>query len=110
MTVDDIQRVAPAYLKPDRLSVVLVGNASVFATQLKGVGFGSFETIELADLDLMTANLKRAGARADAGVRGAGWAGSSGLAGRVNYHQAPLGSRPATEPSADARANAMALV
>src|SRR5207249_1541550 len=30
VTVDDIQRVARAYLKPDRLSVVLVGNASVF--------------------------------------------------------------------------------
>ena len=29
------------YLKPDRLSVVLVGNAAAFAPQLKGVGFRS---------------------------------------------------------------------
>jgi len=33
VTVDDIQRVARTYLKPDRLSIVLVGNAQAFATQ-----------------------------------------------------------------------------
>ena len=31
VTVDDIQRVARVYLRPDRLSVVLVGNAAAFA-------------------------------------------------------------------------------
>ena len=45
VTVDDIERVARFYLKPDAVSVVLVGNASAFVPQLRGVGFGRFETI-----------------------------------------------------------------
>ena len=59
VTVDDIQRVARAFLRPDRLSVVLVGNAAAFEGQLRGVGFATYETVELADLDLMAASLKR---------------------------------------------------
>ena len=39
ITADDIQRVARQYLRPDRLSVVLVGNAAAFTDKLKGVGF-----------------------------------------------------------------------
>ena len=35
--------------KPDRLSVVLVGNAAAFTDQLKGIGFGSFETVEIGE-------------------------------------------------------------
>ena len=46
VTVDDIERVARFYLRPDRLSIVLVGNAAAFASQLRGVGFGTFETVE----------------------------------------------------------------
>jgi zinc protease len=61
ITVDDIERVARFYLKPDAVSVVLVGNASVFAPQLRGVGFGRYETIPVEDLDLLTADFKRAG-------------------------------------------------
>ena len=57
--MDDIQRVARQYLKPDRLSVVLVGNAQGFIGQLKGVGFGSFEVINLSDLDLTSADFRR---------------------------------------------------
>jgi len=64
VTVDDIQRVAREFLRPDRLSVVLVGNAKAFVSQLGGVGFGQFETVELADLDLTTATFKRSGTRA----------------------------------------------
>ncbi len=71
VTVDDIERVARFYLKPDAVSVVLVGNASVFASQLRGVGFGRYETISVDDLDLLTTDFKKGGAagrigRADA--------------------------------------------
>jgi len=61
ITPDDIQRVAREYLRPDRLSIVLVGDASVFAKQLAGVGFDQFERIPLSDLDLGSADLKRRG-------------------------------------------------
>ena len=54
---DDIQRVAREYLQPDRLSIVLVGDASVFAKQLPASGFDQFERIPLADLDLGSADL-----------------------------------------------------
>jgi zinc protease len=60
VTPDDIQRVAREYLRPDRLSIVLVGDASVFAKQLAGVGFEDFERIPLAELDLGSAELRRA--------------------------------------------------
>ncbi|OFW12233.1 MAG: hypothetical protein A3F69_01305 [Acidobacteria bacterium RIFCSPLOWO2_12_FULL_66_10] len=66
VTVDDIQRVARAYLRPDRLSVALVGNAAAFAPQLRAAGFATFETVELGDLDLTAANFKRGRERADA--------------------------------------------
>jgi zinc protease len=62
ITPDDIQRVAREYLKPDRLSIVLVGDASVFAKQLSGIGFDQFERIPLVNLDLGSADLKRHGA------------------------------------------------
>jgi zinc protease len=76
VTVDDIQRVAREFLRPDRLSVVLVGNAAAFASQLRGVGFGTYETVELPELDLMSASLKRTGSR----VGRAGEAGGAGAA------------------------------
>ncbi len=66
VTVDDIQRVAQKYLRPDQLSVVLVGNAAGFADQLKGVGFGSFETVDIQNLDLTAPDFKRAPRRAGA--------------------------------------------
>jgi zinc protease len=58
ITAEDIQRVAREYLRPDRLSIVLVGDASVFAKQLAGVGFEQYERISLADLDLLSPDLK----------------------------------------------------
>jgi hypothetical protein len=58
ITVDDIQRVAQQYLRPDRLSIVLVGDASVFAKDLAGVGFDQVERIPLAELDLSSPDLR----------------------------------------------------
>src|SRR5581483_12159064 len=55
------QRVARAYLRPDRLSVVLVGNASAFGSALKGVGFNTYETVEIGKLDLTAADFKGPG-------------------------------------------------
>jgi zinc protease len=64
VTPDDIQRVAREYLRPDRLSIVLVGDASVFAKQLAGVGFEEFERIPLSELDLGYPQLRRTAAPA----------------------------------------------
>ena len=56
---DDVQRVAQRYVMPDRLSVVLVGNAAAFASQLKGIGFPDFEVIPIEDVDLTSVSLRR---------------------------------------------------
>lgn len=66
VTPDDVQRVARAYVKPDRLSIVLVGNASGFMSQLKGLGFSDYEVIPIDQLDLTSVTLKREGRRAAA--------------------------------------------
>jgi zinc protease len=58
VTPDDIQRVAQEILRPDRLSIVLVGNASAFVQQLRAVGFTDFEVIPIDELDLMSAGLR----------------------------------------------------
>jgi zinc protease len=59
ITVDDIQRVTRAFLRPDRLSIVLVGQASAFADQLQKIGFKKFEVVPLANLDLTAADFQR---------------------------------------------------
>ncbi|HXT29509.1 MAG TPA: hypothetical protein VN716_09525, partial [Vicinamibacterales bacterium] len=59
VTVDEVQRVARSYLHPDRLTVVLVGDASGFLKQLPGAGFDKFEVIPLGDLDLSSPDLRR---------------------------------------------------
>ncbi len=112
VTPDDIQRVAKLYLRPDRLSVVLVGNAKAFASQLGAVGFGAFETVDLPDLDLTSVNFKRSGSRAALGPESGAWtAGAKPLApSPVAYRQAPIASRPSDEPSAGEKAKAMALL
>ena len=59
VTPDDIQRVARQYVKSDRLTMVLVGNARGFASQLTELGFIGFEVIPVDQLDLMSSTLKR---------------------------------------------------
>jgi predicted Zn-dependent peptidase len=56
---EDIQRVARSFLRPDRLSVVLVGRADQFVSTLQGVGFGDFERIPIDELDILSADLKK---------------------------------------------------
>jgi zinc protease len=58
VTPDDILRVARFYVRPDRLSIVLVGNATEFVPQLRRVGFSDFEVIPIEELDLMSASLR----------------------------------------------------
>jgi zinc protease len=59
VTVDDVQRVARSYLHPDKLTIVLVGDASAFVKQLPGAGFDKFEVIPASELDLSSADLRR---------------------------------------------------
>jgi zinc protease len=60
VTVEDIQRVARLYLKPGRLSIALVGDASLVADQLRRVGFSEFEVIPIDRLDLTAVDFTRA--------------------------------------------------
>ena len=59
VTPDDIQRVAKQYIRPDRLSIVLVGNAAAFTPQLRGLGFTEMDIIPIAQLDLMSPTLRK---------------------------------------------------
>jgi len=59
VTVDEIQHVANTYLQPQRLSIVLVGEASAFVGDLRGAGFDNVEVLSIDELDLSNANLRR---------------------------------------------------
>jgi zinc protease len=56
----DVQRVARTWLKPDQLSIVLVGDAADFIPQLRAMGFAEYERIPIAELDLDSPTLRRA--------------------------------------------------
>jgi len=60
---DEVQRVARTFLHPDRLAVVLVGDADKFVKDLRGVGFGEFERIPIDQVDLLAADLRKGGSR-----------------------------------------------
>lgn len=55
----DIQRVAKQFLFPERLSIVLVGDANTFVGQLKAAGIESFERIPVNELDLSAPTLRK---------------------------------------------------
>jgi zinc protease len=59
ITPDEVERVAARYVHPDRLSIVLVGNAAGFVGQLRGLGFDRYEVVDLGDLDVSAADLRR---------------------------------------------------
>jgi zinc protease len=109
ITPDDIQRVAQAYLKPDRLSVVLVGNAKAFVPQLRDLGLTDVEVIPIEQLDLMSASLKReTGLRVSFEPFGAFWSfepfgreKAAYLAQQVN----PRAGQNPNEPSVPNRSN-----
>jgi zinc protease len=69
VSVEDVQRAARTYLHPDRLTIVLVGDASAFVKQLAGAGFDRFEVISAADLDLSSPDLKRKGTPGRGGLQ-----------------------------------------
>jgi len=88
---DDIERSARSFLKPDRLSVVLVGNAAAFTSQLRGVGFGTYEVVDIDQLDLLAADFKSAGS----GRPGGGARPTTTTGARPRYAQT---NAPATRP------------
>jgi hypothetical protein len=100
ITPDDVQRVARQYIKPDRLSIVLVGNARAFVPQLQSVGFTDYEVIPIEQLDLMSATLKREQPRA-AASRSLGPFGSFERFGvsKVAYSSAQVNPRAGAPPS-----------
>jgi len=57
--VDALESASIRYLRPERLSVVLVGNAAAFLGQLRGVGFGKYEIVKLEELDVMAADFRQ---------------------------------------------------
>jgi zinc protease len=108
VTPDDIQRVAKQYVRPDRLSIVLVGDASSFVPQLRKVGFSDVEVIPINELDLMSATLRRDAPRAKV-TEPSGPLGSFGFirAGQTAYTTTQVNPRPstgdvATDPNAAA--------
>lgn len=59
---DVVQRIARQYFHPDRLAVVLVGNADAFVKDLAGVGFPEYERIPIEQVDLLSSDFWRGGA------------------------------------------------
>jgi zinc protease len=98
VTPDDIERAARTYLRPDRLAVVLVGNAQAFVQQLKGLGFTNYEVIEMNNLDLMAADFKRGGTRREVGGGGGRPVGPATLGGVSPGYLRPDTQAPAIAP------------
>jgi zinc protease len=78
ITVEDLQSVARQYVKPDRLAIVLVGDATKFVGQLKAQGFNDFERIPIEQLDLTSPTLRKNGSTGSTGSLGSAGSGTSG--------------------------------
>ena len=111
VTPDDIQRVARQYVRPDRLSIVLVGNAAAFVPQLRKVGFTEIDVIPIEELDLMSATLRREKLRAESPMHGPLEPSLLRVPVRAAYMATPamsnLGSSAQTAGPKDARAEAL---
>lgn len=108
---DDIERVARYYLKPDRLAIVLVGNAAAFTSQLKGLGFTTFDIVEMDDLDVMAADFRRARTHAEsAGFALPGGAPAQAALRPVAYQATAAQGAGQTRATADENARARAML
>jgi hypothetical protein len=104
VTPDDIQRVARQYVRPDRLSIVLVGNARAFGSQLIEMGFGGYEVISADQLDLMSPSLKRERPQPSQRRGAVGPVDDSANPRgphRTAYTQSEVNPRAASDPAAD---------
>ena len=99
VTPEDIQRVARQYVRTDRLSIVLVGNARAFASQLVELGLGGYEVIPLNQLDLMSPTLKKEAPRR-VETAPAGAPQPSNALGRLEYTRTQVNPRPAAPAQA----------
>jgi zinc protease len=102
VTPDDVQRAARTYVHPDRLAVVLVGNATAFVPQLKGLGFDEYEVIPFDEVDLMAASLRRepkTGAQFDEGFAARAMGGGSHLRDAALAAYAPQAAQSARTDS-----------
>jgi len=59
VTPATVQRVSRQLLKPDQLTIVLVGDAATFVNQLRSMGFTEHERIPISQLDLDSPTLRR---------------------------------------------------
>jgi zinc protease len=59
VSVGDVEWAAARYLEADRLTVVLVGDASIILDQLRRAGFRKVEVVPLAELDLSQPDLRQ---------------------------------------------------
>ena len=102
VTPDDVQRVARGYFHPDRLDIVLVGNAAAFVNELKGVGFGEYERIPIDQLDLLSADLRRGKSAAPGLEMAAGGSKTPGpMLVRAAYMQTPAAAAAPQKAAAE---------
>ena len=59
VTPDDVRKAAAKYLAPERASLVIVGDAQYFLDDLKALR-GEVEVIPFSELDLASADLRKA--------------------------------------------------
>jgi hypothetical protein len=99
VTPDDIQRVARQYVKPDRLSIVLVGNARAFASKLIDLGLGGYEVIPIDQLDLMSPTLKKERRQANGSFESLGPFEAFRSDRALAYTRTQVNTRPVAAPS-----------